>query len=188
MIMPTKIEHMTRTYSKERFIRFMGVTEGEWTFRDVTVNHSDVGEEVKVWFVRWIQITEKVCSKCKEIKPLEEFRVDKTRILGVSYNCRLCERAEDAIYREKNRDQINAKQRARRAEEKMKAVDEWLDENADADYFEHLYDSPAFDSGYSSYERRPNPYYRGSKQWREWNMGFYNAYWGRQDYLLLPVV
>ena len=40
----------------------------------------------------------KRCSKCGEVKPLEEFRRDRSKKLGRRSRCRECERQSERIY------------------------------------------------------------------------------------------
>ena len=40
----------------------------------------------------------KRCSKCGEVKPLEEFRRDRSKKLGRRSRCRECERRSERIY------------------------------------------------------------------------------------------
>ena len=40
----------------------------------------------------------KRCSKCGKVKPLEEFRRDRSKKLGRYFRCRECERQSERIY------------------------------------------------------------------------------------------
>lgn len=44
----------------------------------------------------------RVCRKCGQEKPLEEFVKDKTRELGYSYTCKHCRREHACKYRADN--------------------------------------------------------------------------------------
>lgn len=46
----------------------------------------------------------KVCSRCKEEKPLGEFGKNQRKKDGLSCSCKLCERERDRRYREENRE------------------------------------------------------------------------------------
>lgn len=46
----------------------------------------------------------KICSKCKEDKPLGEFGKNQRNKDGLNYSCKLCERERDRRYREENRE------------------------------------------------------------------------------------
>lgn len=70
--------------------------------------------------------TEKACSKCKEIKPLEEFNLDRRGKDGISPRCKDCTRAHGrakydpakaAVYRDANR------------ERRIEGMRRWREEN-----------------------------------------------------------
>lgn len=48
----------------------------------------------------------RVCRKCGQEKPLEEFVKDKTRELGYSYTCKHCRREHACKYRADNHEKI----------------------------------------------------------------------------------
>jgi predicted nucleic acid-binding Zn ribbon protein len=61
--------------------------------------------------------TEKRCSSCSRILPLEEFPLNRRMHLGRSSHCRECARAATRDWRERNREAVNAERRtAYRAE------------------------------------------------------------------------
>jgi len=67
---------------------------------------------------------DKVCSKCKVLKPASAFGIRRDRPNDqLRPRCIECERAHSALYREKNREKVNAAA-ARRREEKPDAVRE----------------------------------------------------------------
>lgn len=49
----------------------------------------------------------KRCFRCKEMKPLEEFHIDRSKKYGKSNECKPCACARQSIYRKKNKDKIN---------------------------------------------------------------------------------
>jgi len=58
--------------------------------------------------------TEKPCSRCGIIKPLSEFNKNKMRFDGTLPECKECEKTRHKLYREKNKDKINAYRASRR--------------------------------------------------------------------------
>ncbi len=52
----------------------------------------------------------------------------------------------------------------------------------DSYYFDEI-DSVPYREGNSSCIRRTNPYQEDTKEHLDWYKGYYNAYWGYQDYL-----
>ena len=48
----------------------------------------------------------RVCRKCGQEKPLEEFVKDKTRELGYSYTCKHCRREHACKYRADNHEKV----------------------------------------------------------------------------------
>jgi len=54
----------------------------------------------------------KHCAKCNETKPVTHFNLRKSTPDGLYSQCKKCRSQVDATYRAKNRDKINAKQRA----------------------------------------------------------------------------
>ena len=48
----------------------------------------------------------RVCRKCGQEKPLEEFVKDKTRELGYNYTCKQCKREHACKYRADNHEKI----------------------------------------------------------------------------------
>lgn len=63
---------------------------------------------------------ERVCSVCKISKELKEFNKDVSEALGRSYDCRLCSRQRDKLYRAANRDKHRESKRRWRTSEKGK--------------------------------------------------------------------
>jgi hypothetical protein len=57
----------------------------------------------------------KTCTKCKQIKPLFDFTNDKTKIDGISSNCKLCKKA----WKDANKQRI------------AKYHEDWIAKNAD---------------------------------------------------------
>lgn len=55
----------------------------------------------------------KICTKCKEDKPLGEFRKNQSNKGGLSSSCKLCDRERDRRYREKNQENNREKARER---------------------------------------------------------------------------
>lgn len=68
-------------------------------------------------FLPVIKTDEKLCSACKKMLPIKNFYPRKNRPLGLSPKCKPCERKRRNgyanIYREKNREEIRAKDRER---------------------------------------------------------------------------
>ena len=50
----------------------------------------------------------KVCSKCKERKPVSEFHKDRSRADGLLYQCKRCKRMCDRTHYEANREELLA--------------------------------------------------------------------------------
>lgn len=53
----------------------------------------------------------RVCRKCGQEKPLEEFVKDKTRELGYSYTCKHCRREHACKYRADNHEKVRETRR-----------------------------------------------------------------------------
>jgi len=51
----------------------------------------------------------KICSKCKEEKPVSEFYASKRRKDGLQNNCRGCNKAIVSSWQNEHREEINAK-------------------------------------------------------------------------------
>ena len=64
----------------------------------------------------------KICATCNETKPLDQFSKDKTRPDGSKRRCRACDKAYQAAYRAKNREQVNAKHAVYNAEHRDEAA------------------------------------------------------------------
>jgi hypothetical protein len=74
----------------------------------------------------------KVCSKCKQEKPLTEFYAYKSSADGKQAYCKACSRVKSAAWECANRDKVRARQAAWRAAnpDKVKAKwDAWRDAN-----------------------------------------------------------
>lgn len=61
----------------------------------------------------------RVCSRCKESKPIADFRLDKRKPFGCGYQCRPCfttaVEPSSRAYVERNRERVKARYRARDA-------------------------------------------------------------------------
>ena len=68
----------------------------------------------------------KTCTKCKVRKGLEEFDKDKTRIDGIFYWCKSCQKERASKYYKKNKDKVNAKNKEWQAahKEEMKSYNQ----------------------------------------------------------------
>lgn len=53
----------------------------------------------------------KVCKSCGEEKPLEDFYPQKKTKDGLAYSCKSCRSIENRLYRQRNRERVNAKTR-----------------------------------------------------------------------------
>lgn len=60
--------------------------------------------------------TKKPCSRCGIVKPLSEFNKNKMRYDGRLPECKECEKVRHKLYREKNKDKINAYRASRRVQ------------------------------------------------------------------------
>lgn len=58
----------------------------------------------------------KKCSKCKEVKTIDNFGKNRRRKDGLHYCCRICKREEERKYREENREVLIEKSRKYREE------------------------------------------------------------------------
>lgn len=67
----------------------------------------------------------RVCRKCGQEKPLEEFVKDKTRELGYSYTCKHCRREHACKYRADNHEKVLERTRKWRVDnpEKVREYD-----------------------------------------------------------------
>lgn len=77
-------------------------------------------------------ITEKICTKCKELKPLSEYFDDKRRKNGKAASCKKCALVMQKEWRSKNKDKVCAQsKRAYYAhrEDRIKRVIKWASEN-----------------------------------------------------------
>lgn len=55
---------------------------------------------------------DKVCSKCRDTKPLDEFWKDSRYRGGYQHQCKSCKYKGNEEWRKRNREAVNAKQRA----------------------------------------------------------------------------
>ncbi len=62
----------------------------------------------------------KKCSKCGEVKPLEEFNKQKRNPDGLNYDCKICLRASKKLWREANPDKVMASRRKWKSNNKDK--------------------------------------------------------------------
>jgi hypothetical protein len=65
---------------------------------------------------------EKTCSKCRQWRPVAAFPPSERVSSGLSSWCRECHRAAVRDWRDRNRDEENARRRARTAERRAAAV------------------------------------------------------------------
>lgn len=72
----------------------------------------------------------RVCRKCGQEKPLEEFVKDKTRELGYSYTCKHCRREHACKYRADNHEKVLERTRKWRVDnpEKVRETRRYLRE------------------------------------------------------------
>jgi len=62
----------------------------------------------------------KVCSFCKENKPVSEFGKQRDKFDGLEYRCLVCSRARKAKYKEENRDKVLASMKEYNARDYVK--------------------------------------------------------------------
>ena len=77
----------------------------------------------------------KICTKCDEEKPLDQFSKQKRGKCGRTSRCKSCEAERGRVYEKENRDRVNARKRSYYANNKdtLKAYKEsWKEENLDA--------------------------------------------------------
>lgn len=65
----------------------------------------------------------KKCSKCGEVKAVEEFRVSRARKCGRDFWCKRCRNEKQRAYRAKNRDKVNENHRRWLADNPGKATE-----------------------------------------------------------------
>ena len=51
-------------------------------------------------------MTSKICSKCGEKYPIENFGKDKSKKDGLRPSCKICKQKTDKVYREKNLEKV----------------------------------------------------------------------------------
>lgn len=96
----------------------------------------------------------KTCSKCKQVKPLDDFSRDRTRSDGRRTRCRDCERAYAREYRQKNTEKVRAYRRERyqkNAEKERAYAREYHQKNAEK--------KRAYDREYHQKNAGQNPYW-----------------------------
>lgn len=54
----------------------------------------------------------KTCTKCGQAKPLSGYSPNKKGKFGLQSQCRLCRSIDSDLYRQQNRDEINARRRS----------------------------------------------------------------------------
>lgn len=114
-------------------------------------------ERRKAWRLSLPVKTSKTCTRCLQEFPLtlEYFRQSKTCLRSI---CRECERVDDAIYKSRNREEINARQRARaqeNCEQERKRSANWRNNNKE--YFQQwMKDNPEAMREYVARYRQKN--------------------------------
>ena len=63
-------------------------------------------------------VTHKVCSKCKELKSIGEFSVDKRSLDGCQCKCKKCDKEQGKQYYEKNKKQERERNKQYKEEHK----------------------------------------------------------------------
>lgn len=74
------------------------------------------------------EITTKKCTKCDEVKALDQFNADKRRKDGKQYSCKVCQRR----YRQENKERLAEKKRKYHEENKERLYAgkrKWYEEN-----------------------------------------------------------
>lgn len=74
----------------------------------------------------------KACTKCEQVKPIEQFKKDRRRTSGYGQPCKECYLLYAAKYREDNREQINAGLRTHYANNRDKRIENsraWANSN-----------------------------------------------------------
>ena len=104
----------------------------------------------------------RVCRKCGQEKPLEEFVKDKTRELGYSYTCKHCRREHACKYRADNHEKVLERTRKWRVDNPEKVRE--YDRKYRADNHEKI-----LEYGRKHYAENPERYNKYSGKWQAAN-------------------
>jgi hypothetical protein len=100
------------------------VTHGQWRVENARGGRSFVpaGKTRRRPPARKTEKQTKACTKCGEVKPLEEFRRNPRMADGISSWCSACHVAATRDWRQRNRELDNERQRERYRAQMMKLV------------------------------------------------------------------
>lgn len=101
----------------------------------------------------------RVCRKCGQEKPLEEFVKDKTRELGYSYTCKHCRREHACKYRADNHEKVLERTRKWRVDNPEKVRE--YDRKYRADNHEKI-----LEYGRKHYAENSERYNKYSRKWQ----------------------
>lgn len=104
----------------------------------------------------------RVCRKCGQEKPLEEFGKDKTRELGYSYTCKHCKREHACKYRADNHEKVLERTRKWRVDNPEKVRE--YDRKYRADNHEKI-----LEYGRKHYAENSERYKKYSRKWQAAN-------------------
>lgn len=104
----------------------------------------------------------RVCRKCGQEKPLEEFVKDKTRELGYSYTCKHCRREHACKYRADNHEKVLERTRKWRVDNPEKVRE--YDRKYRADNHEKI-----LEYGRKHYAENSERYNKYSRKWQAAN-------------------
>ncbi|WP_410083935.1 hypothetical protein [Barnesiella intestinihominis] len=104
----------------------------------------------------------RVCRKCGQEKPLEEFVKDKTRELGYSYTCKHCRREHACKYRADNHEKVLERTRKWRVDNPEKVRE--YDRKYRADNHEKI-----LEYGRKHYAENSERYKKYSRKWQAAN-------------------
>lgn len=104
----------------------------------------------------------RVCRKCGQEKPLEEFVKDKTRELGYSYTCKHCRREHACKYRADNHEKVLERTRKWRVDNPEKVRE--YDRRYRADNHEKI-----LEYGRKHYAENSERYNKYSRKWQAAN-------------------
>ena len=104
----------------------------------------------------------RVCRKCGQEKPLEEFVKDKTRELGYSYTCKHCRREHACKYRAENHEKVLERTRKWRVDNPEKVRE--YDRKYRADNHEKI-----LEYGRKHYAENSERYNKYSRKWQAAN-------------------
>lgn len=104
----------------------------------------------------------RVCRKCGQEKPLEEFVKDKTRELGYSYTCKHCKREHACKYRADNHEKVLERTRKWRVDNPEKVRE--YDRKYRADNHEKI-----LEYGRKHYAENSERYKKYSRKWQAAN-------------------